>query len=89
VIRGDGRPRRVRLRFSASAARYVREKTWHPTQQLRAQADGRLVMSLRVSHFLELKRWVLSYGADCEVLEPDDLREQVREEMRRALQRYG
>jgi predicted DNA-binding transcriptional regulator YafY len=40
VVRGDGRPRRVRLRFAPSAARYTGEKVWHPSQRLRPRADG-------------------------------------------------
>src|SRR5208282_4083201 len=34
-MRGDGRPQRVRLRFSAAAARYVRLREWHPTQRIK------------------------------------------------------
>jgi predicted DNA-binding transcriptional regulator YafY len=50
VVRGDGRPRRVRLRFAPSAARYVGEKVWHPSQRLRPRADGGVELTLRVSH---------------------------------------
>jgi predicted DNA-binding transcriptional regulator YafY len=43
---------------------------------------------VRVSDFLEVKRWALSYGAACEVLEPAELRAEVEEELRRALVLY-
>jgi predicted DNA-binding transcriptional regulator YafY len=89
AMRSEGEPQRVRLLFSPEAARYVREKVWHPSQRRRERKDGALELSLKVSHLLEVKQWVLSYGGACEVLEPEELREQVREELRRASGLYG
>jgi hypothetical protein len=42
--------------------------------------DGRLEMTLRVADTLEVRRWVLGYGVEAEVLEPEGLREAVRRE---------
>jgi len=36
-------------------------------------------MNLQVSSLIEIRRWVLYWGADCRVLEPEELREQIRE----------
>jgi predicted DNA-binding transcriptional regulator YafY len=88
ALRGNGRPRRVRLRFTAEAARWVREKQWHPSQRLRSCKDGSLEVSFRLTHLAEVKRWVLSYGSACEVLEPVELRQQVQDELRRTLSGY-
>ncbi|HVS36592.1 MAG TPA: WYL domain-containing transcriptional regulator [Gemmataceae bacterium] len=88
AMRGDGKPRRVRLRFTAEAARWIREKEWHPSQRLRDRADGGVELTLRLTHLQEVKRWALSYGAACEVLEPADLRRATKEEMEKALSGY-
>jgi len=88
TMRGFGEPLRVRLRFRGEAARYVKLREWHPTQRLKERRDGSLEMTLAVSHLLEVRRWVLGYGPECEVLEPAELREQVREEFRRGLEVY-
>jgi len=37
-------------------------------------------MTLRVADTLEVRRWILGYGTDAEVLEPDGLREALRQE---------
>ncbi len=79
---GNGPAQTVRLRFKAHAARYVREKDWHPTQKVRVNGDGSLTLTFRVNHLLEVKRWVLSFGADCEVLAPKELTEQIYSEVR-------
>jgi len=88
VMRNDGKPRQIRLRFKPSAARYVVEKVWHPSQQVLKKKDGSLILTLALDHFLEVKRWVLAHGAGCEVLEPAELREDVQRELREAFKLY-
>jgi predicted DNA-binding transcriptional regulator YafY len=43
--------------------------------------NGGCVMTLTVSHTLEMKPWIRGWGADCEVLEPEDLRQVIAKEM--------
>ena len=85
---GSGPLQRVKLHFHPEAARYVREKVWHPSQALEEQPDASLVLTIAVNHLLEVKRWVLSYGAACRVLEPPELRREVVEEIRRMATAY-
>jgi predicted DNA-binding transcriptional regulator YafY len=70
----------VRVVFSPRVARYIRERLWHPSQRLRDLPDGRLEVMLRVADTLEVRRWILGYGTDAEVVEPDGLREALRQE---------
>ncbi|HEY2157664.1 MAG TPA: transcriptional regulator [Isosphaeraceae bacterium] len=74
---GDGERHRVRIRFTGEAARYAREQTWHPSQSIEEEAGGSLVIRLEVSHLREVERWALSWGPDCEVLGPRELRDRV------------
>jgi predicted DNA-binding transcriptional regulator YafY len=85
---GDGRPRRVRLLFEPAAARYVRERRWHPSQAEADRPDGRTEVTLEVSDLREVRSWVLSWGAACRVLEPAELRGQVVAELESALRNY-
>ena len=73
IIKGEIVP--VRVIFSHSVARYIRDRVWHPSQRLRELPDGRLEMVLRVADTLEVRRWILGYGPDAEVTEPSVLRE--------------
>jgi predicted DNA-binding transcriptional regulator YafY len=89
VIRGrEDESHHVRLRFTGEAVRYVRERTWHPSQALELEDDGAIVLTLTLSHLREIERWAMSWGADCEVLEPMELREQVRQSLTRSLVSY-
>lgn len=86
---GSGEPYGVALRFDAYQARWIRERTWHPSQQVEERPDGGLVLRLTVSGQGDLLRWILGYGSHVEVLEPEWLRERVAEELRKAWQTYG
>ncbi|HWU36236.1 MAG TPA: WYL domain-containing protein, partial [Candidatus Acidoferrum sp.] len=83
IFRGEPVP--VRLRFSRQIARYVGERQWHPSQVLSLLLTGELEMALRVPLSPELRRWILGYGKDVEVLGPKSLREDIRREWLSAL----
>jgi predicted DNA-binding transcriptional regulator YafY len=78
----------VVLRFDRSVASRVAETTWHPTQSLTRNADGSLTWRARVSGTLEIRPWILGWGADVEVLEPGVLRGEVADIVLRAAARY-
>ncbi|QGJ71784.1 Transcriptional regulator [Planctomycetales bacterium 10988] len=85
----DGGPiRRARVKFLPPVVQYVREHRWHSTQQFYSQEDGSLVVDFNLASFEELKSWVQSFGPDAIVLEPEDLREEVLEELNRLIQLY-
>lgn len=78
VWRGSAEP--VLLKFEKGIASWVQEKRWHASQRLRHLPGGRLEMHLEVALTPELKRWVLSFGSDVEVLGPESLRRQISQE---------
>jgi len=86
MIRGE--PVQVQILFSASQARWVGERIWHPSQKMQYQLDGSLLMSLEAADTLELKRWILGFGQDAEVLEPKELRQAIRVEAEGLLEKY-
>lgn len=87
VFHGDGDVQ-VCIRFSPQVAQYVRESNWHPSQKLQAQPDGSLLLHLRLSDTIEVKSWILSFGAQAEVLSPPELRAEVMEEVRLLAETY-
>ncbi|MCW3054642.1 MAG: transcriptional regulator-like protein [Chthonomonadales bacterium] len=80
---------RVRVRFSPHQARWIRERRYHASQQTEEQTDGSLVLSMEVAGTEEVRRWLLGYGADVEVLEPASLRSEIQDELHKLLRIYG
>ncbi len=84
----DEEPVRVVIRFSVAVARRAAETRWHPSQELEPQADGSLIWRGLVSGMREIRIWILGWGAEAEVLEPAELRDDVAAELRRAAALY-
>ena len=80
-VRGEGKSQKIHLRFRPDIAGRIQERIWHQNQELTILEDGSLEMHLSVSDFADLKRWILWWGSDCEILEPDQLREELISEI--------
>jgi proteasome accessory factor B len=78
----------VELRFDPAIASLVTETTWHPTEQVTREADGSVLWRARVPGTLEIRRWILQWGAQVEVVAPPELRDEVAETYRKAAARY-
>ncbi len=79
----------VRLLFSQQAAAFIQERTWHTSQHVELQPDGRLLFTVHVSDPREMRPWVRSWGSEVEVLAPASLREDIAAEATRMAQLYG
>ncbi len=79
---------RVRIFFDEKVARFVRRRRWHPTQVVKRVPAG-IELTMEVSGTVELASWVLGFGDQAEVVEPESLRDQVAAELARAAARYA
>jgi proteasome accessory factor B len=75
----------IRIRFFPEVAHLIRERQWHPTQQIEEQQDGSLILSLQAGGDKEILAWLYSFLPHLEVLSPDDLRETFISGLQKAL----
>ncbi len=73
----------VTLRFSPAVSPLIAEQEWFEAQEVSSEKDGSLRLRFPVSGFVEVIREILKYGSDVEVVEPVELRDAVKEEIRR------
>jgi predicted DNA-binding transcriptional regulator YafY len=78
----------VRVRFTKRIAPLIREACWHHSQQLTEESDGSLLFEVEVNEPREVGWWVLQWGAEAEVLEPESLRQELRETAQRLVGLY-
>lgn len=81
-------PMKVRVRFSSEIAHTVQERIWMQGQRLKTDSDGRVTIEFEAAGEMELVAWILSYGAFAEVLEPPELRSEVKRQIREMRQFY-
>lgn len=72
---------RIRLLFDPEAAKWISECEWHSSQKLIKRAGGRLEMSFKATGLLEVLRWTLGWGRHVQVLEPEELRLALHDEV--------
>lgn len=74
------------LRFSAPAARWVADESWHPAQQSTWLEDGRFELQIPYGNPTELIRDILRWAPECEVVAPGVLRTAVLEALAAGLE---
>ena len=86
-VPSDDRFLTVTLRFNPSLADKVKQSNFPYIEEMKERPDG-LDAVLRVRQPEDLLQWVLGWGADVIVLEPESFRQRVREEACKILKRY-
>lgn len=79
----------ARLRFSAERSRWVAAEHWHSQQRGDFDEMGRYVLEVPYSDPRELLGELLRHGSSVEVLDPPEIREMLRAELRAALTLSG
>jgi predicted DNA-binding transcriptional regulator YafY len=82
-------PVKVKIRFKPYQARYIMERCWAKGEKKRKQKDGSLILEMETSGTWEVKRWVMSFGSEAEVIEPAAMRQAIKNELINALTIYS
>jgi predicted DNA-binding transcriptional regulator YafY len=71
----------IEIWFDGKTAPYIRERVWHPQQEIVEHGDGAMTLKFVAKGLQEMRRWVLSYGRGAIVLQPPELVVMMREEI--------
>lgn len=83
-----GIPTQISIWFETATAPFIRERRWHPTQQIEEHADGSLTLHFVARGLSEVKRWILFYGKGAKAIAPPELVTMVREEVQSMISVY-
>jgi predicted DNA-binding transcriptional regulator YafY len=88
LFRG-GEEEHVAVRFDAYQARWIRERRWHASQEpIEELPDGGVILRFHTGGLDAVKRWAMQYGIHAEVLEPEGLRREIKEEINQIAGKY-
>ncbi|MEW6200799.1 MAG: WYL domain-containing transcriptional regulator [bacterium] len=74
----QGEETEVRVKFSPRIAPLIEEHQWQPQQGIEKRGDGSIIFTAVVKGTFEIRRWILGWGEDAEVLAPEGLREEIK-----------
>ena len=84
----SGEPVPVEIEFDAYQAPWICEQSWPQGYEIDDLDNGGLILRFETGRLEGVKMWVMQYGPHAEVLQPPELRAEVAEELRLALERY-
>jgi len=83
-----GERRRVVVEISAEKAPLVRARVWHPAQEIREVAGGRVQLAFPCASLAPVVSWVLEWGPHARAIEPPELVAEVVRELDAARAAY-
>ncbi len=78
----------VKIKFTGRAARFVPEYHWSDKQEIEDISENEIIFKVKTSSREEIKKWILGYGAEAELLQPEDLRTEIQKEIEKMMRNY-
>ncbi len=75
--------------FSTDQAKYIKERRFSPSQAIEDNPDGSITLRMKTSGWFDVKKWVMGFGSSAVVLKPEEMRDEIKEEMKAVLTCYG
>ena len=75
VLKGE--PVDITVRFSGRARRLILEGVWHDSQEVLESNDETTLVAFKIGGLREFAAWLIGFGEEAEVVEPDELRKLV------------
>jgi len=82
-------PVSLRLWVSPGQAKYIRERRFFKNQTITENKDGSLILAIETSGWDDVKRWVMSLGAEARVISPEKLRKEIMDDLNRLISSYN
>jgi len=78
-VYSGGELQEIRIRFDRAKAALIRERKWHHSQKLKELKNGELELTMKLSSFVEIVPWILSWGEHARAVAPASLVQAMRE----------
>ncbi len=87
ITTNQAEPKRIAIKAEPTQAKYLRALPLHPSQQEELH-DNYSIFRYKMRNTYDLRERLLSHGSSIEVLEPPELKAQIVDEMKKALDNY-
>ena len=87
ITTNQDEPKKISIKAEPTQAKYLRALPLHPSQQEELH-DNYSIFRYKMRNTYDLRERLLSHGSSIEVIEPPELKAQIVEELKKALQNY-
>ena len=88
IWNNPGKTEEYEILFSKETSRYVLEREWHKDQVIIQQEDGSVLLKFKSNQSQMIYTWLLSFGNNATVIKPEELREKIRAECEKIVEKY-
>ena len=81
-------PVEYELLFNSSVNTYILEREWHTNQTVEQNSDGSVLLKFKSNQKQQVLSWVLSFGNAVKVVNPPELVEKIKEEIKKISKLY-
>jgi hypothetical protein len=88
ITTNQAEPKRIAIKAEPTQAKYLRALPLHPSQQEELH-DNYSIFRYKMRNTYDLRERLLSHGSSIEILDPPELKAQIVDEMKKALENYS
>ena len=88
IWNNPGKTEEYEILFAKETSRYVLEREWHKDQIIKQQEDGSVLLKFKSNQSQMIYTWLLSFGNNATVIKPKELREKIRAECEKIVEKY-
>ncbi|MFR9546816.1 MAG: WYL domain-containing protein, partial [Rikenellaceae bacterium] len=85
TINVDAKPERIRLKVDSRSYNFISTKPLHHSQKLVSSGDRYVIVELKIAYNYELETALLEFADTVEIIEPQHLRDRIRERAERII----
>ncbi len=79
---------KAKVEFTGYAAKHVKERIWSHDQIIKEKEDDKIELTFTATSHIEALSWILSYGHNARILEPEWLVDKLQEEIKKMFELY-
>ncbi|MCC9293381.1 YafY family transcriptional regulator [Clostridium sp. WLY-B-L2] len=79
---------KVLIKFSRNISHFIKSTKWNTNQRIDDLEDGSIILSLYIDDIEDVKKWVMGFGKDAEIIEPEELRKNIKLELEELYKKY-
>lgn len=72
---------KITIKFNEEVSSFIKDGKWHVSEELEHLKDGSVLFTMHLDETDEIIKWIMGFGKNAEIIEPQELREEIKKEL--------